>query len=320
MNLPLPNPELATSFGRRAFLRRSGLAAFTAALAPMALSPIFNPARAQAADPFTDADILNFALNLEYLEGEYYSKAAFGVGLADQPGVDLTGVGTQGTTTAPTGAGGGGGVAFSSNVIRDYAVEIAIDEISHIKFLRRTLGTAAIAKPTIDLAGAFNAAAQAAGINDTFNPYSSDGAFLLGAITLTDVGVTAYHGAAAFITDKNVLAAAGGLLGAESYHDATLRTSLYAINFDDPTQFYGVAANKVSQLRDSLDGPLDLDQGITTPTGGSNIVPTNGSSIVFSRLPGQVLNIVYSKLGATSGGFFPNGVNGNITAGMRFNG
>ena len=313
MNLPLPNPELATSFGRRAFLRRSGIAAFTAALAPMATSALFNTLQSEAADPFTDADILNFALNLEYLEGEYYARAALGAPLSSF--VDYTtGVGTLGDTLAPTGSGKGGGVAFSSGAIRDFAVEIAMDEIDHIKFIRATLGAEAVTKPAIDLAGAFATAAHLAGITTDFsyNPYASDAAFLLGAITLTDVGVTAYHGSAVYITDKNVLAAAGGLFGAESYHDATLRTSLYAINFDDPTQFYGLAANKISQLRDSLDGATDDDQGITNPNGSSNIVPTNGSSIVFARTPRQVLNIVYSAVNAKVGGFFPAGVNGNI--------
>ena len=313
MNLPLPNPELATSFGRRAFLRRSGLAAFTAALAPLAIGSAFTN-RAEGA-LLADPDILNFALNLEYLEGEYYSYAVFGKGLADM-GIAITGVGTAGATIAPSGSGSNGGVAFSSPIIKDYATEIAEDEIAHIKFLRTQLGSAAIAKPAIDITSAFAAAAATAGIvppdGSVFNPYSSDGSYLLGGLTLTDVGVTAYHGAAAFISSKAVLAAAAGILATESYHDAALRSSLYGINFSDPTQFYGMAANKISDLRDSLDGSLDLDQGITNPDGTSNIVPTNGSSIVFSRLPRQVLNIVYAKAGASKGGFFPNGVNGNI--------
>jgi hypothetical protein len=45
----------------------------------------------------------------------------------------------------------------------------------------------------------------------------------------------------------------------------------------------------------------------------SNIVPTDGNAIAFSRSTGQVLNIAYlSKAAISSGGFFPAGVNGNI--------
>ena len=63
-----------------------------------------------------------------------------------------------------------------------------------------------------------------------------------------------------------------------------------------------------------------IDQGIAAQTVNgqlvSNIVPLDTNGIAYSRTPGQVLNIVYlnapSKVGATSGGFFPAGVNGNI--------
>jgi hypothetical protein len=42
-------------------------------------------------------------------------------------------------------------------------------------------------------------------------------------------------------------------------------------------------------------------------------VPTDANGIACSRSPGQVLNIVYlTNRAATSGGFFPKGVNGEV--------
>jgi len=67
-----------------------------------------------------DNDILNFALQLEYLEAQFYSFAAFGVGL---PNASLTGTGTQGAVI------GGRQVAFSDPLVRRYANEIAQDEM-----------------------------------------------------------------------------------------------------------------------------------------------------------------------------------------------
>jgi hypothetical protein len=76
----------------------------------------------------SDADVLNFALNLEYLEAQFYSFAAFGSGLAAS---SLGGTGTQGGVT------GGRQVAFTDPLVRDYAREIAADEIAHVNFLAR---------------------------------------------------------------------------------------------------------------------------------------------------------------------------------------
>ena len=51
--------------------------------------------------------------------------------------------------------------------------------------------------------------------------------------------------------------------------------------------------------------------GVSYPA--SNIVPTDGNSIVFGRTAPNVLNIVYgTKSSVSSGGFFPSGLNGNI--------
>ena len=278
-------------------------------MAPLALSSVFNATPAQASI-LSDVDILNFALNLEYLEAEYYAKAVYGMGLAEM-GVGISGTGTSGATIYPTT----NKVNFADPRNLGFATEIAVDEINHVKFLRSALGNAAVAKPAINLASAFNGVAQAAGIANTFDPYASDLNFLLGSFLFEDVGVTAYLGAAAFINDKTYLGAASSILAVEAYHAATARLLLYRANYMGTTQFPAQAVNKISELRDSFDGPRDLDQGITNPDGSSNILPADGSSIAFSRSPGQILNIVYGQAGARSGLFFPNGVNGALNAG-----
>ena len=57
-----------------------------------------------------------------------------------------------------------------------------------------------------------------------------------------------------------------------------------------------------------LGGSCD-DQSILDQNGMANIVPTDGNALVFARTAREVLNIVYFAPNATSGGFFPNGIN-----------
>jgi hypothetical protein len=117
--------------------------------------------------------------------------------------------------------------------------------------------------------------------------------------------VTAYKGAAPLIENKTFLEAAAGILAVEAYHASNIRTVLFSRGLAAPS----IA---VSDARDSLDGPDDLDQGVAKDD-KANIVPADENGIAFSRNAGQVLNIVYlTPKKATSGGFFPRGVNGSI--------
>jgi len=247
----------------------------------------------------SDSAILNFALNLEYLEAEFYSHAVYGWGL---PSSLTSGKGQRGRVE------GGHAVPFKSSSIRQFATEIAKDEYEHVAFLRKALGSAAVAQPEININTAFTAAATAAGLikkGQTFNVYANENNFLLGAFIFEDVGVTAYKGAAPLISNKTYLGAAAGILAVEAYHAANIRTVLYERGLAN-------AANAISNARDSLDGRSDDDQGITLG-GKANIVPTDGNGLAFGRTPGQVLNVVYlTPKVANSGGFYPHGVNGQL--------
>ena len=256
----------------------------------------------------TDADVLNFALNLEYLEAEFYSYAVHGHGIDDSL---KAGTGTMGTVTA------GHAVKFTDPVVKAYATEIAADELAHVKFLRTALGSAAVAEPSVDVgtdpAGAFSTAARAAGLvgdGESFDPYASDENFLLGAFIFEDVGVSAYKGASPLISNSTYLGAAAGILAAEAYHAGLVRTVLYRKGIETPALI--TAAGAISDARDSLDGPGPNDYPIVV-NGQAKLVPTDANGIVRSRSAAQVLDIVYlTNMAATKGGFFPNGVNGTI--------
>ncbi len=288
---------------RRRFLAQSGMAAGMVGLGVLGADSIAALGRGLSsalpqAPTEIDIALLNFALNLEYLEAEYYLRGVFGRGLSD---ADITGQETLGPVI------GGRPVPFATDFLRQNFEEIAHDEETHVRFLRAVLAERRIARPTIDLANSFTAAARAAGLigpTDTADAFANEDNFLLGAFIFEDVGVTAYKGAARFIEDKDVLEAAAGILAVEAYHAGEIRTECLIKGLVEQTQ-------RLSDLRDSVDGPDDRDQGIVL-NGRNNIVPSDENAIAFSRTPRQVLNIVYLQENASQGGFFPQGVNGVI--------
>jgi Ferritin-like domain len=262
----------------------------------------------------TDADILTFALNLEYLEAEYYLYAATGSGLS------ATDAGTgAGTTIVPSATK----VPFADAYLQQYADEIAQDELNHVRFLRSALSAAGATvqpRPAIDLTF-FAGLATAAGISGTFNPFTDENAFLTGAFVFEDVGVTAYLGAAPLITNKtSYLGPAAGILGTEAYHAAEIRTIIAGNAASSSATAAQAAALTNANLISALRGKISMASGnmlaAETMLSTTSIVAADSvNAIAFARTTDQVLHIVYggtAGVGVAKGGFFPAGLNGNI--------
>ena len=183
---------------RREFAKRTMATGLWAAVGAAVVGQS-TPASAQS---LTDADILNFALNLEYLEAEFYTVATTGRRIEDL-GIGVGGVGTLGGTV-------GGSVVSMESRVAQVARDLANEEQMHVRFLRSALGSAAIAKPAINLA--------ALGIG-----FANMNEFLILSRAFEDVGVTAYNGAAPLISSKAILAAAAAIGLTEAQHAGELR-------------------------------------------------------------------------------------------------
>jgi hypothetical protein len=254
---------------RRSFVRKLGIAS-------AALGAAGSRSWGQTAAPaITDIDILNFALNLEYLEAEFYTAATTGATIGVS-GVSIAGTGTAGATT------GGSKVTFSDSNVQAVAMELAHDEQTHVTLLQGAitgLGGQPVGKPAINLA--------ALGIG-----FGSQNDFLTVSRALEDVGVTAYGGAAPLIANKSILGYAARILAVEAFHSGNIRLL--------------IAQNAIPTT--ALDGVDHIP-----PPSGTLYFNTNTSALSEVRSPGEVLFLAYGgKANATSGGFFPNGVNGNI--------
>ena len=321
------------ALSRRTFLAGAGAVAATSVAVGCGGSSKSTTPTSPSNPTYTDQDVLNFALNLEYLEASFYLYAATGSGLQES---DTTpGSASSYTTVGTVTAGDAAAVAGLTPSQQEIVNEIAFEEQAHVRFLRSALGSAAIPMPDIDLSF-FGPLAVAAGIttaatgSGSFNPFSSFDYFLVGAFIFEDVGVTAYSGAAPLISATGVqaglLTAAAGILAVEAYHAGYVRTSLTgrAIAAGSASAYpYLAAANQVEALRatltvgnsaapstsGSVETTLVLPSSPSTP---SAIVAASASDAVgFARTVNQVHHIVYGSptVGVKSGGFFPSGTN-----------
>jgi hypothetical protein len=278
MTANITNDLISASPNRRRFLKTIGVA--TAAAGAFALAGS-TPGEAQTA---TELDILNFALNLEYLEAEFYTYAVTGKSITSF-GLGIDGVANGSNLAAGGTTVGGSQVNFSDDEIfsHEIAAEIGADERAHVSLLRSALGNATVAKPNLNL--------NALGFG-----FGNQTEFLRAARILEDIGVTAYSGAAGLLKTPGIVTTAARLLAAEAEHVGSVRTQVARLKI--PTS--------------AVDG-ADL---IPPPSGKGQYLSINLSNgLPATRTAGQVLFLAFGmKAGVKQGGFFPNGLNGAITS------
>lgn len=188
---------------RRNFLKGAGLAGIGLAAATLVSEKLESGEQVVHASAYADSEILNFALNLEYLEAEFYLMATYGTTLV------RSGIISSADESGPT-TGGHMVPGFGSSPVAYVATALRVDEVAHVKFLRAALGSNAVRKPAINL--------DALGYG-----FSSVHSFLELSRQFEDVGVSAYLGAAPLINSSMYLAAAAAILSTEAQHSGSIR-------------------------------------------------------------------------------------------------
>jgi hypothetical protein len=137
--------------------------------------------------PQSDVDLLEFPLNLEYLETEFFCWSALGHGL-DAIEASLTGDGPPSI---------GGQTASVTPFVRDIATQFCYQEVGHLRAIKQTVR--GFPRPLIDISaanfGKIVEQALNATLDPSFNPYENGVNFLIASYIIPYVGLTGYVGA-----------------------------------------------------------------------------------------------------------------------------
>ncbi|KAM6565732.1 hypothetical protein CsatA_024860 [Cannabis sativa] len=243
--------------------------------------------------PNSDVDLLEFPLNLEYLEAEFFLFGALGYGL-DKVAPNLSKGGPP-----PIGAK----KANLDSLTKDIILQFGWQEVGHLRAIQNTVK--GFPRPLLNLSSSSFAqvmdSAFGRKLRPPFDPYANSINFLLASYLLV-----------------------GGLLGVESGQDAVIRALLYerAMTKVKP---YGITVadftNQISDLRNQLGHGGLKDEGLVVPPFqgaegrvAGNVLAGDRYSLSYGRTPEEILRIVYGGNGDEHvvGGFYPKGANGHI--------
>ncbi|RAL52059.1 hypothetical protein DM860_016557 [Cuscuta australis] len=265
--------------------------------------------------PKSDVDMLEFPLNLEYLEAEFFLWGALGHGIDRfDPGLSSGGPSPVGVTAAKL-----------SPLVRDIIAQFGFQEVGHLRAIKETVP--GFARPLLNLSkeafGTVMDNAFGRPLRPPFDPYASDINFLIASYVVPYVGLTGYVGANPKLRSATAKRLVAGLLGVESGQDAVLRTLLYERK-KEVVAPYGMTVAEftghISGLRNKLGKKGMKDEGLIVartegPEGktSGNILAGDQHSLAYDRTPEEILRIVYGTGKENKpGGFYPKGGDGKI--------
>ncbi|XP_031498184.1 desiccation-related protein PCC13-62-like [Nymphaea colorata] len=263
----------------------------------------------------SDVPLLEFPLNLEHLEADFFLYGALGRGL-DELAPELVMGGPP-----PVGAR----KANLDPLTRDIILQFGYQEIGHLRAIKETIRW--FPRPLLDLSPSNFARVMddAFGfqLSPPFDPYANSINFLLATYVIPYVGLTGYVGTNPNLKGHYSKRLVAGLLGVESGQDAVDRGLLYERK-QQQVEPYNMTVedftDRISILRDRLGGCGVKDEGLTVPRElgaegriRGNILSGDMHSLSYARTPAEILRIVYGTGSErVPGGFFPKGGNGKI--------
>ncbi|MFS7938218.1 hypothetical protein Hanom_Chr05g00436791 [Helianthus anomalus] len=265
--------------------------------------------------PKTDVNLLEFPLNLEYFEAEYFLFGSMGKGL---------------DTIKPSLAAGGpppigAKQANLSLHIKDIITQFGYQEVGHLRAIKKRVR--GFPRPLLNLsAEAFGTVMNAAfgmPLSPPFDPYANDINYLISCYVIPYVGLTGYVGANPKLHSPVSRKLVAGLLGVESGQDAVIRSLLYERANEKVVPYkitVGKFTQKISQLRDKLGKDGLKDEGLKVPIKlgaekkiQGNVLAGDEDSLAYGRTPQEILRIVYGTGDEKApGGFYPKGGDGVI--------
>ncbi|KAK9665085.1 hypothetical protein RND81_14G089300 [Saponaria officinalis] len=264
--------------------------------------------------PKGDIDLIEFALNVEYLEAEFFLHGALGHGL-DKVAPHLAAGGPP-----PVGPR----KARLDPLVNSIVYQFGLQEVGNIRAMKKVVK--GFPRPRMNLSTIFAEAMDKAfgrPLMPPFEPYATTLHYLIGCYMIPLVGLTSYVDINSKLHSPHAQKLIGSLLAVESGQDAVIRTLMYerrlqrVYPYGIPLQDFTI---KISNIRNKLAKAGIRDEGLVVePSLGAegksalNILSCDKDSMPYSRTPAEVLRIFYSSGDEHhKGGFFPDGAGGNI--------